>query len=139
MIDARDQVMIGADSHSCSDFTNVTLALKDDSTNGVFIIDWKQFGQNENKLAMKAGKEETTCLLGVARNCSIMAFVHGPVKGKREKSLAPEPMIKDDTGRKSCLLDGWKGSVHSKSSGVSWGMKSQREFSIIQYDFYWMK
>ena len=87
MIDDSDQGMIGADSNSCNDFTIVTFFMKDD-TNGVYIIGWKQFGQIDNKLGMKAGKETTTCLLGVARNCSVMAFVHAPVKGKRDKSFA---------------------------------------------------
>ena len=50
---------------------------------------------------MKAGKEETTCLLGVSG--SVKASVNVLVKGKNGKSPALEPAIK---GKRSCLLDG---------------------------------
>ena len=83
---------------------------------------------------MKAGKEETTCLLGVARKCSVKAFVHVPVKGKKYEYLAPEPVIKDGNGRKSCLLDGGKKVSMQNQVVIPEGWKSQREFSIIQYD-----
>ena len=63
---------------------------------------------------MKAGKEETTCLLGVAG--TVKASVHVLVKGKKGKSPAPE--VK---GKRSCVLDGEKRSVHGKTKGDSWG------------------
>ena len=59
---------------------------------------------------MKAGKEETTCLLGVAG--SVKASVHVLVKGEKGESPAPEPAIK---GKQSCLLVG-------KAKGYSWEM-----------------
>ena len=62
------------------------------------------------KTVMKAGKEETTCLMGVAG--SGKASVHVLVKGKKGESTAPEPAIK---GKRSCLLDGEKRSVHGKA------------------------
>ena len=49
----------------------------------------------ENEPVMKCRKEETTCLLDVAVKCSVKASVHVPVKGKKDKSPAPEPVIKD--------------------------------------------
>ena len=59
---------------------------------------------------MKAGKEETTCLLGVAG--SVKASFHVLVKGEKVESAAPESAIK---GKRSCLLDGEKRSVHGKA------------------------
>ena len=44
---------------------------------------------------MKAGKEDTTYLLGVAGKCSVKASVHVVVKGKKGESTAPEQVIKD--------------------------------------------
>ena len=44
----------------------MTFFFKDDKIIGVYKYGWKPFGQNENKPVMKAGKEDTTCLLGVA-------------------------------------------------------------------------
>ena len=68
----------------------MTCVFKDDKTIGVYRYSWKPFGQNENKPVMKAGKEETTCLLGVAGKCSVKASVHVLVKGKKGESPAPE-------------------------------------------------
>ena len=59
---------------------------------------------------MKARKEKTTCLLGVAG--SVKASVHVLVKGKKGESPAPEPAIK---GKRSCLLDREQRSVHGKT------------------------
>ena len=70
---------------------------------------------------MKAGKEETTCLMGVSG--SGKASVHVLVKGKKGESTAPEPAIK---GKRSCLLDGEKRSVHGKSKGDSRKMKNSK-------------
>ena len=64
---------------------------------------------------MKTGKEETTCLLGLAG--SVKASIHVLVKGKKGESPAPEPAIK---GKISCFLDGEKRSVHGKAKGDSW-------------------
>ena len=88
----------------------MTFVFKDDNTIGVHIYGWKPFGQSENKPLMKTGKEETTYLLGLTGKCSVKAFVHVPVKGKKDGSPAQEPVIKDDKKRKSCLLDGGKTS-----------------------------
>ena len=119
MIDARDQGRIG-----CNDFTHATFVFKDDNTIGVYIYGWKSFGQSENKPLMKTGKEETTYLLGLTGKCSVKAFVHFPVKGKKDGSPAQEPVIKDGKKRKSCLLDGGKrsggnGKVTIKKSSSS--------------------
>ena len=67
---------------------------------------------------MKAGKEEPTWLLGVAG--SVKVSMHVLMKGKKGESLAPEPAIK---GKRSCLLDGEKRSVHRKAKGDSWEIK----------------
>ena len=72
---------------------------------------------------MKTGKEETTCLLGVAGKCSVEASVHVPVNGKKDWSPGVEPLIKDGKKRKSCLLDGGKRVVHFKARGDSLGME----------------
>ena len=77
----------------------------------------------ENKPVMKAGKKETTCLLGKAGKCSVKAYVHVPVKGKKDESPEPESVIKDGKGKRSCLLDGEKRSVHAKARVYSWGME----------------
>ena len=69
----------------------MTFYFKDDNIIGVYRYGWKPFEQNENKLVMKAGKEETTCMLGVAGKCSVTASVHVLVKGTNGKSPAPEP------------------------------------------------
>ena len=74
---------------------------------------------------MKAGKEETTCLLGVAG--SVKASVHVLVKGKKGESPAPEPVIK---GKISCLLDGEKRSVHGKAREYSWEMEKSKGKSV---------
>ena len=71
---------------------------------------------------MKAGKKETTCLLGIAGKCSVKTHVHVPVKGKKEESPEPESVIKDGKGKISCLLDGEKRSFHAKARVYSWGM-----------------
>ena len=99
----------------------MTFFFKDDRIIGVYRYGWKAFGQNENKPVMKAGKEETTCLLGVAG--SVKASVHVLVKGKKGESPAPEPAIK---GKRSCLLDGEKRSVHGKAKGDSWEMENSK-------------
>ena len=62
----------------------------------------------KKKTVMKAGKEETTCLLGLAGKCNVKASGQVLVKGKKGESPAPEPAIKDGKGKKSCLLDGEK-------------------------------
>ena len=64
---------------------------KDDKIIGVYRYGWKAFGQNENKPLMKTGKEETTCLLGVAG--SVKTSVHVLVKGEKVESPASEPAI----------------------------------------------
>ena len=95
---------------------------KDDKIIGGYRYGWKVFGQNEEeKTVMKAGKEETTCLLGVAG--SVEASGHVLVKGKKGESPAPEPAIK---GKRSCLLDGEKRSVHGKAKGDSWEMEKSK-------------
>ena len=71
---------------------------------------------------MKTGKEETTCLLGVAGKCNVKAFVHVPVKGKIDGSPDQEPVIKDGKKMKNYMLDGGKRSVDLKAVGDSWGM-----------------
>ena len=92
MIDARDQGRLGTHYHGCNDFTNVTFFFKDDKMIVVYRYGWTAFGQNVNKPVMKAGKEETTCLMGVAG--SVKASVHVIVKAKKGESPAPEPAIK---------------------------------------------
>ena len=67
---------------------------------------------------MKAGKEETTCLMGVAG--SVKASGHVLVKGKNGESPAPEPVIK---GERSFFLDVEKISIHGKAKGYSWEME----------------
>ena len=52
---------------------------------------------------MKAGKKETTFLLGIAGKCGVEAYVHVPVKGKKDESPEPESVIKDGKGKRSCL------------------------------------
>ena len=101
----------------------MTFFFKDDKIIGVYRYGWKPFGQNENKPVMKAGKEETTCLLGVAGKCSVKASVHVLVKGKKRESPAPESAIKDGKVKISCLLDGEKRSVNAKARGDSWEME----------------
>ena len=101
----------------------MTFFFKDDKIIGVYRYGWKPFGQHENKAVMKAGKEETTCLLGVAGKCSVKASVHVPVNGKKDGSPALEPVIKDGKGKRSCLLDGENRSVHAKARGNSWEME----------------
>ena len=100
----------------------MTFVFKDDNTIVVYIYGWKTFGQSENKPLVKTGKEETTCLLGVAGKFSVKASVHVPMKRKKDGSPAQEPVIKDGKKRKSCLLDGGKRSVHLKAKGNSLGM-----------------
>ena len=75
---------------------------------------------------MKAGKEETTCLLGVAG--SVKASVHVLVKGAKVESPAPESAIK---GKRSCLLDGEKIGVHGKARGDSWEMEKSKGKSAM--------
>ena len=102
----------------------MTFVFKDDNTIGSYLYGWKQFGQSENKPLMKTGKKETTCLLGVEGKYSVIkAFVHVPVKGKKDGSPVPEPVIKDGKKMKNCLLDGGKRSVNLKVRGDSWGME----------------
>ena len=60
----------------------MTFFLKYERFIGVYRYGWKAFGHNLNKAVMKAGKKETTCLLGVADNV-IKAFVHVLVKRKK--------------------------------------------------------
>ena len=72
---------------------------------------------------MKAGKEETTCLLEVAGKCSVKASVHVLVKGKKGESPEAESVIKDGKGKRSCLLDGENRSVHAKAREDSWEME----------------
>ena len=109
----------------------MTFVFKHDNTKEVYINGWKQIGQNEYKPVMKAGKEETTCLLGVARKCSIKAFVHVLVKGMKDESPAPEPLIKDGRGRKkySCWMEERKVSIQIQVV-IPVGWTSQREFNI---------
>ena len=102
----------------------MTFFFKDDKIIGVNRYGWKPFGQNENKPVMKAGKEETTWLLGVAG--SVKASVHVLVKGKKGESPAPETAIKDGKGKRSCLLDGEKRSVHGKAKGDSWEIEKSK-------------
>ena len=52
---------------------------------------------------MKAGKKETTCLLGIAGKCSVKASVHAPVKGKKDES---ESVIKEKGKEK--VPAGWR-------------------------------
>ena len=101
----------------------MTFFFKDDKIIGVYRYGWKPFGQNENKPVMKAGKEDTTCLLGIAGKCSVQASLHVLGKGKKGESPSPEPAIKDGKGKRNCLLDGEKGSVHSKARGDSLEME----------------
>ena len=81
------------------------------------------FDKMKNKPVMKARKKETTCLLGIAGKCSVKASVHVTVKGIKDESPEPETVIKDGKGKKSCLLDGEKRSVHAKATVYSWGME----------------
>ena len=73
---------------------------------------------------MKARKKETTCL-PIAGKCSVKAYVHIPVhlQGKKDESPEPKSVIKDGKGKRSCLLDGEKRSVHAKATVYSWGME----------------
>ena len=72
---------------------------------------------------MKAGKKETTCLLGMAGKCSVKDSVHIPVEGKKDESPEPESLVKYGKGKRSCLLDREKRSVHAKARVYSWGME----------------
>ena len=72
---------------------------------------------------MKAGKEESTCLLGVAGKCSVKASIHVLVKGEKGESPAPEPAIKDGKEKIICLMDGENISVLAKAKGDSWEME----------------
>ena len=85
----------------------MTFFFKEDKIIGVYRYDWKQFGQNENKKVVKAGKEETPA--GHSRK------VHFPMKGKKYESPAPEPVIKDGKEEIICLLDGKKEKCQYKS------------------------
>ena len=76
---------------------------------------------------MKAGKKETTCLPIAGK---YKAFVHVPVQGKKDESQESESVIKDGKGKRSCLLDGEKISVHTKARVYCMGM----EKSEGQYD-----
>ena len=95
---------------------------KDDKIIGAYRYCWKP--------VMKAGKEETTCLLGVPWKCSVKASIHVLVKGKKGESPAPEPAIKDGNGKKNCLLDGEKRSVHAKAIGDSWESEGSQQCII---------
>ena len=75
---------------------------------------------------VKAGKEETTCLLCVAG--SVKASVHVLEKGKKGESPAPEPAIK---GTRCCLLDGENRSVHGKAKGDSLEMEKSKGKSAM--------
>ena len=44
---------------------------------------------------MKAGKEGTTCLLGVARKCTVKAFIHVLVKGNQGDYPAPKKIVRE--------------------------------------------
>ena len=70
---------------------------------------------------MKAGKEETTCLLVTAG--SVKASVHVLVKGEKVESEAPESAIR---GKRSCLLDGQKKVSTEKQEEIPGRWKSQR-------------
>ena len=72
---------------------------------------------------MKPKKEEKTWLLEVAGKGSVKASVQIPVEGIADKSPAQEPLIKDDKGERSCLLDSVNGIVHVKERGDSLGME----------------
>ena len=104
----------------------MTFFVKDDKIIRVYRYGWKAFGQNENLPVIKAGKEETTCLLGVA--CSVKASVHVLVKGKKGESPGPEPAIMQ---KKSCLLDGEKRSGHGKARGDSREMEKLKRKSAL--------
>ena len=67
-------------------------------------------------------------MLGVAGKCSVKASVHVLVKGKKGESPAPEPAIK---GKRSCLLDGEKISVHGKARGDSWEIEKSKQKSAL--------
>ena len=80
-------------------------------------MDGKYFNKmkkQKKKTVMKAGKEETTCLMGVAG--SVKASFHVLVKGEKVESPVPESAIKE---KRSFLLDGEKIGVHGKARGDS--------------------
>ena len=72
---------------------------------------------------MKAWKKETTCLPGISDKCSAKAYVNVPVKWKTDVSKKQESVIKNGKGKRNCLLDGEKRSVHSKARGDSLEME----------------
>ena len=64
-------------------------------------------------------------MLGIAGKCSVKAYINIPVhlQGKKDESPEPKSVIKDGKGKRSCLLDGEKRSVHAKATVYSWGME----------------
>ena len=81
----------------------------------------KKDESQEPQSVIKDGKGMRSCMLGVAG--SVNDSVHVLVKGKKGESPAPEPAIK---GKRSCLLDGEKRSVHGKAKGDSWEMEKSK-------------
>ena len=84
----------------------MTFVFKYDKTIGSYRYGWKSFRQNYNEQVMKAGKEETTCLLGVGGKGSVKASVQVPVKGMKYESPAHELVIKNGKAERSCLPGG---------------------------------
>ena len=70
---------------------------------------------------IKAGKEETNCLLDIGGKGSFMAFVQVPVKGLKYDYATKEQVRNNGKAERSCLLVVEKGSVHVEHD--SWGMK----------------
>ena len=117
-----------------NDITNVTFLFKDYNTQEGYITGCKEFRKNENKAVMKAWKEATTCLMCVARKCGVKAFVHVPMKWKNRECPTPEPVIKmTRDGQSSCWMEERDVSIQIQVV-IPGGWKSQREFSIIQYE-----
>ena len=80
--------------------------------------------QNDNDPVMMAGKEEATCLLDVGGHFIVKAFFPVQVQRIKYDSPAPELVIKNIQGKRSCLLDAEKGTAHVKARGDSWGMET---------------
>ena len=72
--------------------------------------------QHEKEPAMRAEKENTTCLLDISGKGSVTTSVQVPVKGITNRSPVHKLVIKGGKGKRSSLLDGGQGIVHVKET-----------------------
>ena len=83
-------------------------------------------GNNWDKMKIKKSDKgwegRYTCLLGIAEKCTVKAYFHVPVKGKKYESPTPEPVIKNGKEEGICLLDGENKSVNAKTRCDSRGL-----------------